>query len=29
MIKKKKMILLAVGVIILGTAIYQYPLQKN
>lgn len=29
MIKKKKMILLAVGVIILGTAIYQYPLQKK
>ena len=28
MIKKKKMILLVVGIIIFGTAIYQYPLQK-
>ena len=26
--KKKKMVLLVLGIIILGIAIYQYPLQK-
>ena len=29
MVKKKKMVLLIVGIIILSIAIYQYPLQKN
>lgn len=26
--KKKRMVLLVLGIIILGIAIYQYPLQK-